>query len=175
MLKHNRHITLCLKVSCSIIIAVYIMLTIIFTISNFVYTFAEIKERLFYICCRNGHYKENTKARITSKRRYKQRDSRKINDTCLSRIYANHFIDGHVEVEYIPAHTGHELDRCELNYLPLPDCIKEEVATKLSLGVNPSRILSGKAFNHNYYFTAVHIASKSCCKNTYNMSVIGCY
>jgi len=63
--------------------------------------------------------------------------------------YANHFNDGHVEVEYMPAHTGHDLDHCELNYLPLPDCIKEEVATKLSLGV--IWILSGKAFYHNYY------------------------
>jgi len=113
MFKHNRHITLC-QVSCSIIIAVYIMLTIICTILNFVYTFVEIKERLFSICCRNGHYKKNTKARITSKKRYKQRDSRKINDTCLSRIYANHFNDGHVEVEYIPTHIGHDLDHCEL-------------------------------------------------------------
>ena len=67
--------------------------------------------------------------------------------------------DEHVEMQYIPAHTGHELDHCELNYLPLPDCIKEEVATKLSLGVNLSRILSGKAFNHNYYFTVEHVAS----------------
>jgi len=117
---------------------------------NFAYTFVEIKEQLYYICCRNGHYKENTKARITNKKRCKQRDSRKVNnDTCLSRIYANHFNDGHVEVEYIPVHTGHDLD-CELNYLPLLDCIKE-VATKLSLSVNPSRILSGKAFYHNYY------------------------
>ena len=83
--------------------------------------------------------------RITNKKRHTQRDSRKINGTCISRIYANHFSDGHVEVEYIPAHTGHELDRSELNYLPLPGSIKEEVATTLSLGVNPSRILSGKA------------------------------
>jgi len=131
-------------------VSVYIMLTIICTILNFVYTFVEIKEWLFYICCRNGHYKENMKARITNKKRCKQRDSRKINDTCLSWTYANHFNDGHVEVEYIPTHTGHDLDHRELNYFPLPDCIKE-VATKLSLGVNPSRILSGNAFYYNYY------------------------
>jgi len=55
-------------------------------------------------------------------------------------MYVNSFEDGHVDVEYIPAHTGHTL---EINYLPLPASTKEEVATKLSLGVNPSRILRG--------------------------------
>ena len=68
--------------------------------------------------------------------------------------------DEHVEVQYIPAHPGHELDCCEQNYFPLPDCLKEEVATEvLSLGVNPSWILSGKAFYRNYYFTVEHVAS----------------
>ncbi|XP_065893096.1 FRAS1-related extracellular matrix protein 2-like isoform X2 [Dysidea avara] len=105
-------------------------------------TATDIKERLFYICCRSGHYQENTRTRITSKRRHNQKDGRKINDTCLSRIYVNHFNDGHVEIEYIPAHTGHELNRDEINYIPLPENAKEEIATKLSLGVNPSRILS---------------------------------
>ena len=59
-------------------------------------------------------------------------------------MYVNHFNDGHVKVEYIPAHTGHTLSHGELKYLPLPGSTKEEVATKLSLGVNPSRILNGK-------------------------------
>ena len=112
---------------------------------------ADIKERLFYICCRSGHYQENNRTRITSKRRHNQKDSRKINDTCLSRIYVNHFSDGHVEIEYIPAHTGHELNRDEINYIPLPENAKEEIATKLSLGVNPSRILSGKAICLSLY------------------------
>ena len=107
-------------------------------------TITAIKERLFYICCRSGKYKENTKPRITSKRRIYQKDSRKINDTCLSQMYVNNFEDGHVEVEYIPAHTGHTLDHNEIKHLPLPACTREEVATKLSLGVNPTRILNGK-------------------------------
>ena len=59
-------------------------------------------------------------------------------------MYVNNFDDGHVEVEYIPAHTGHTLSHDELKYLPLPAHTKEEVATKLSLGINPPRILHGK-------------------------------
>ena len=106
---------------------------------------AEIKGEVFYICCCSGHYQENTKQRLTSKRRYNQKESRKINDTCLSWMYVNHFNNGHVEVEYIPAHTGHTLSHSELKYLPLPGSAKEEVATKLSLGVNPSCILNSKA------------------------------
>ena len=116
--------------------------------------FAEIKERLFYICCCSGHYHENTKQRLTSKRRYNQKESRKINNTCLSRMYANHFSDGHVEVEYIPAHTGHTLGHDQLKYLPLPDSAREEDATKLSLGVDPSHILNG-IVKYGYYYKYV--------------------
>ena len=61
-------------------------------------------------------------------------------------MYVNNFDDGHVEVEYIPAHTGHTLSHDELKYLPLPARTKEEVATKLSLGINPPRILHGKKY-----------------------------
>ena len=59
-------------------------------------------------------------------------------------MYVNNFEDGHVEVDYIPAHTGHTLSHSELKHLPIPANTKEEVATKLSLGINPSCILNGK-------------------------------
>ena len=100
-----------------------------------------IKERQFYICCRSGSYKENIKPRKSSRRRVYQKESRKINATCLSRMYVNKFEDGHLEVEYISAHTSHTLN---IKYLALPTSTKEEVAMKLSLAVNPNRILNGK-------------------------------
>ena len=56
-----------------------------------------------------------------------------------------------MEVEYIPAHAGHDLSHNELRHLPLPESTKEEVATKLSLGVNTSRILNGKLLNAYMY------------------------
>ena len=59
-------------------------------------------------------------------------------------MYVNNFEDGHMEVDYIPAHTGHTLSHSELKHLPIPANTKEEVAIKLSLGINPSRILNGK-------------------------------
>lgn len=63
-------------------------------------------------------------------------------------MYINYFHDGHVEVEYIPAHTNHTLGKDELKHLPLPANTKEEVAMKLSLGVPPACILNGK---YTYY------------------------
>ena len=39
----------------------------------------------------------------------------------------------------------------ELKYLPLLDSARDEVATKLSLGVDPSRILNGKTMYAYYY------------------------
>lgn len=35
-------------------------------------------------------------------------------------MYVNNFDDGHVEVEYILAHTGHALSHDELKHLPSP-------------------------------------------------------
>jgi len=45
--------------------------------------------------------KVENKPRITNKERVHQKDYRKINGTCLSRMYVNNFEDGHVEVECI--------------------------------------------------------------------------
>ena len=86
---------------------------------------------MFYVCCRSGKYQENIKPRLTTKKRVNQKDSRKLNGTCLSRMYVTNFEDGHMEVDYIPAHTGHTLSHSELKHLPIPANTKEEVATKL--------------------------------------------
>ena len=58
-------------------------------------------------------------------------------------MYVDEFVDGHVEVTHIPAHTGHELGPSEIKHLPLPHSTKEAVAGKLSLGIPPTRILHG--------------------------------
>ena len=59
-------------------------------------------------------------------------------------MYVNEFEDGHVEVNYVSAHTGHELNSFETKYLPLPDSTKQTVATKLCLGIPSERILEGQ-------------------------------
>ena len=41
------------------------------------------------------------------KKRPHQKDTRKLNDTCISRIYADYYNDGHVTVTHITAHTNH--------------------------------------------------------------------
>ena len=45
-------------------------------------------------------------------------------------MYVNEYHDNHVEVDYVSAHTNHELGAKEMPYLPLPSSVKEEVAEK---------------------------------------------
>ena len=59
-------------------------------------------------------------------------------------MYVDELMDGSVQVQYIPAHTGHDLGCSELKHLPLPANTKQEVAVKLSMGIPPERILEGK-------------------------------
>ena len=75
-------------------------------------------------------------------------------------MYVDNFSDGHVIVEYIPAHTEHTLyHKEELHNLPLPASSKEEAAMKLSLGANPSRILSGIS---TFYMLATQYYAEHC-------------
>lgn len=118
-------------------------------------SFSGVTDRYYYVCCRDGQYRVNKKQRATSVTRPHQRPSRKLNATCISRMYANRFIDDHVEVIYIAAHTGHELGTCQLPFLPIPHSVKESVAIKLNQGILAERIMDGNAFevnNNELYF-----------------------
>lgn len=59
-------------------------------------------------------------------------------------MYVTEYKDGKVIVEFISAHSGHDLGVTELPHLPLPKGTKKEVAMKLSLGIPPERIMEGK-------------------------------
>ena len=59
-------------------------------------------------------------------------------------MYVDELKDGQITVEYVSAHTGHDLGPQELKYLPLPNSTKQDVSTKISLGIPPDRILEGK-------------------------------
>lgn len=106
--------------------------------------FTDVVTRYYYVCCRDGKYRGNKQSRKTDSRRVHQRPSRKLDATCISRMYVDEFSDHHIQVKYISAHNGHELGVCELPYLPLPQSVKESVAIKLSQGIPPDRILDGK-------------------------------
>ena len=77
------------------------------------------------------------------KKRPHQKDTRKLNDTCISRIYVDYYNDGHVTVTHITAHTNHQPGHHEDMYLPLPKSIKDEIAIKLSNGISAERIMEG--------------------------------
>ena len=70
-------------------------------------------------------------------------------------MYVSEYADSHVEVMYITAHTNHELGAAELPHLPLPESVKEEVATKVSKGIPPERIQDGKMWNFMGYSCSV--------------------
>ena len=68
---------------------------------------------------------------------------KKLNDTCISRMYVDYYGDGRVTVMYIIAHTNHQPGSCENAYLPLPKSVQEEIAIKLCSGIPPERIMEG--------------------------------
>ena len=71
--------------------------------------------------------------------------SRKLNDVCISRIYATvRGRNGVVNVTYIPAHTNHTLSiKEEAKHLPLPVSTRNEIAAKLHCGISVNRIMEG--------------------------------
>ena len=107
--------------------------------------YTAVKHHLYYVCCRDGHYHGNDKPRVTNQTRPHQKASRKLDATCLSRLYIDELYNGSVAVTYIPVHTGHKPGPREQRFLPLPASIQEEVSSKLSLGVPTKRVLQGKS------------------------------
>lgn len=58
-------------------------------------------------------------------------------------MYVTELKDGRVELDYISAHTGHNVTNSELIFLPLPNSTKEAVSVKLSQGISTERIVNG--------------------------------
>ena len=56
-----------------------------------------------------------------------------------------------MEVDYISAHTSHELGAKEMPYLPFPSTVKE-VAEKVNIGIPSQRILQGIMINNECFF-----------------------
>ena len=92
--------------------------------------------------CRHGNYCMNTFKRTTKEQQPNQKSSRKTNSVCISRLYVDEY-SGHVEVQYISAHTNNKLCTSELQHLPLPQSSMDEVALKVSRDVATERIMEG--------------------------------
>jgi len=89
---------------------------------------------LYYVCYRDGNYHPSTKPRLTGKQHPHQKDTRKINDTCISRMYIDYCQVGHVTVTHIMAHTNHTPGRDEDKYLPIPKSIKSVMEERIMDG-----------------------------------------
>ena len=83
-------------------------------------TCAHTSSATITVCCRDRNYCGDNKPRLTEERRCHQKSSRKLNMTCLSRMYADQHVDNTATVAYIPAHTGHKHEPEEHKFLPLP-------------------------------------------------------
>ena len=71
-----------------------------------------------------------------------QKETRKLNNTCISKMYVDELKDGQITVKYVSAHTGHDLAPEELKYLPLPESTKWEVSMKINMGIPSERIIA---------------------------------
>ena len=110
--------------------------------NNILHFNTDVAIRHYFVCCRSGKFETNEVPRKTKEKRCHQKETRKLNSTCISRIYVNVKDDGQISIEYISAHTGHDLGPQELKYLPLPSSTKQEVSMKISMGITAERILS---------------------------------
>lgn len=63
-----------------------------------------------------------------------KKDTRKIKDTCISRMHVGFYEDGHVTATHVMGHTNHHPELHENMYLPLAKSIREEIAIRLSNG-----------------------------------------
>ena len=58
-------------------------------------------------------------------------------------------------VEYISTHTNHSLSLSECKFLPLPNDIRSDIASKVSQGVTVEKIMDGRCTQRSYYITPI--------------------
>ena len=108
---------------------------------------ANYRYRYYYSCCRDGKARQNIWTKRKSNEQRGQgckKPSRKLNKTCISRIYATQSSnDGRIHV--ISAHTNHSLSiEDEAKNIPLPKTTQREISAKLQKGIPVERIMEGK-------------------------------
>ena len=107
-------------------------------------------KRHYYQCCRAGDFRDNTTVRKTDKKHPHQQPFRKLGTQCISRMHFNQLENGTFSVKYIPSHTGDDIGPTELSHLPLPNSVKEKIATKINLGIRKERIIDGKLQHYTF-------------------------
>ena len=73
-----------------------VLLSIPVNIILLVYWQTEIKTRHYFVCCRSGKHRINKHQRKTKEVRPHQKESRKLDSTCISRLYVDEYGDGHI-------------------------------------------------------------------------------
>lgn len=91
------------------------------------------EKKWYYYCNRAGIYKTRGKG----SRQLKSQGTSKIGKQCTAHIKATEKQSGEVSVQYCDFH----IHTTRIGHLPLPDCIRETVASKLKDGVAMTKIL----------------------------------
>ena len=122
------------------------------------HSYTPVEYRYHYSCCRDGKPRKKrwTERKTETKRGESgKKPSRKLNDVCISRIYATvRGRHGNVKVTYIQAHTNHTLSiKEEAKHLPLPQSTRNEVAAKLQSGISVKRIMEGIHLDTQSYYS----------------------
>ena len=60
-----------------------------------------------------------------------------------------------VSHKYISTHTNHSLSLSECKFLPLPNDIRSDIASKVSQGVTVEKIMDGRCTQRSYYITQI--------------------
>jgi len=99
--------------------------------------------QLYFSCCRDGNYRQNKWSKRKTDKTRRCSSSRKLDNYCVSRIYATLTESGTVSVTHIATHTNHTLGVDESKHLPLPNSVKESIRIKLQDGIPIERIMDG--------------------------------
>ena len=63
---------------------------------NILHFNTDVAIRHYFVCCRSGKFETNEAPRKTKEKRCHQKETRKLNSTCISRIYVNVKDDGQI-------------------------------------------------------------------------------
>ena len=82
--------------------------------------------KYYYVCCHDGT--PTQKYHTTFSKPCVKKQSWKISDTCISRMYATRRVSGAVQVKYISSHTNHDLSVEQTKHLPLLNDVKSTIS-----------------------------------------------
>lgn len=100
----------------------------------------------FFVCSRSGEYRPHGDKAENKSGKTRERRSKKTGQACPAHIrLTRSTTSGTCTAIFFPVHIGHSTELADsLRHMPLPISVKEQVRTKLQLGISDQRIIQGK-------------------------------